>query len=64
MASPPVRGGERHGPYREYREDGSLRGEGQYRHGKRHGTWVIRRRDGSIDERFNQTFEGGVLIDG
>ena len=53
----------RHGPYLEFREDGTPRGEGAYRHGKRHGTWTVRGRDGRIDPRFTQVFEDGRAVE-
>jgi antitoxin component YwqK of YwqJK toxin-antitoxin module len=43
--------GERHGVWRHYFADGTLRAEGGFEHGKVHGEWVWYRSSGGVMQR-------------
>jgi antitoxin component YwqK of YwqJK toxin-antitoxin module len=49
-----------HGPYRDYREDGSESVLGQFEGGVRDGEWLYFRPDGSVDPDRSGTYAGDL----
>ena len=49
----------KHGPYREWRPDGTLKLEGEYDRGKKSDLWQVYREDGTLDNE--STYDDGEL---
>jgi antitoxin component YwqK of YwqJK toxin-antitoxin module len=48
-----------HGPYRDFREDGSTLAMGEYDHNQRVNLWLVYRADGRLNETLSGYYENG-----
>jgi len=51
-----------HGPYRDFREDGTESMLGEYVDGRQTGLWMIYAPDGSVNTDYSGIYEDGVRV--